>query len=72
MVAPTSQPHEWRTGQDCPLAGVYRFDRYTDGTSSPSPTHEEAYIPMISPGRTFPPIKSANKGAVWRFERLIE
>ena len=41
-----------RTGETCPASGVYRFDGYLDGTSSPSPTADEREI-ALSKGETF-------------------
>ncbi len=47
----------FKTGEKCPTSGRYKFDGYTDGTSSPSPTPAEREIPM-SRGETFPPTGS--------------
>jgi hypothetical protein len=54
----------FKTGEECPEKGNYRFDGYTDDTWIPSPTFEEQVIPL-SQGETFPPIRSANKGCWW-------
>lgn len=54
----------FKTGEECSEKGNYRFDGYTDGTLTPSPTAEELEIPL-SRGETFPPIRSANKGCYW-------
>jgi hypothetical protein len=54
----------YKTGQECPVTGRYRFDGYTDGTSIPQPTAAEKEIPL-SKGETFPPIRSTNKGCYW-------
>lgn len=58
----------YRTGEPCGQSGIYAFDGYTDGTSSPSPTQEERVIP-VSRGGTFPPVRSCNKGAYWKLQR---
>jgi hypothetical protein len=58
----------FKTGDICTTTGYYTFDGYTDGTSWPSPTSEERFIPLDK-NETFPPIKSAKKGAYWAFTR---
>lgn len=58
----------FKTGQECNESGVYRFDGYTDGTSTPAPRSEEREIPL-SRGETFPPIRSASKGCYWKLAR---
>lgn len=58
----------YKTGDKAPHTGRYEFVRYTDGTSSPSPTSEERVIHLTS-GETFPPIRSSNKGAWWQSAR---
>ena len=63
-----SAPHRYRTGETCPRRGIYGFDGYLDGTSTPSPTAEEREIPL-SRGETFPPIKSSEKACYWVFVR---
>lgn len=55
----------YKTGDKAPSTGNYRWDGYTDGTSTPRPTTEELII-RLSAGETFPPIKSCNKGAYWK------
>lgn len=55
---------QYKTGDTAPRTGRYKFVRYTDGTTTPSPTAEERVIPL-SRGETFPPIRSCNKGAIW-------
>jgi len=57
-----------RTGETCPASGVYRFDGYLDGTSSPSPTADEREI-ALSKGETFPPIRSSSKACWWKLVR---
>ena len=59
-----------RTGQTCSISGHYRFDGYTDGTWSPSPTAQEQNIPL-SRNETFPPIRSSNKACYWWLVRAI-
>lgn len=60
----TTTSTRFKTGQTCPTSGDYRFDGYTDGTSSPSPTAEEREI-SLSRDETFPPIKSSGKACWW-------
>jgi hypothetical protein len=55
----------YKIGDTCPKTGNYRWDGYTDGTYTPEPTEKEKIIPLEK-GETFPPIKSAGKGAYWR------
>lgn len=55
----------YKTGEKAPRTGIYDFDGYADGTSSPAPTPEERRIPL-STGEVFPPVRSANKAAWWR------
>lgn len=50
----------YKTGETCVVTGQYLFDRYVDGTFTPSPTTEERRIPL-STSETFPPIRSSNK-----------
>eukprot|EP00828_Plagiopyla_frontata_P010210 TRINITY_DN1536_c0_g1_i1.p1 TRINITY_DN1536_c0_g1~~TRINITY_DN1536_c0_g1_i1.p1 ORF type:complete len:354 (+),score=8.98 TRINITY_DN1536_c0_g1_i1:434-1495(+) len=56
----------FKTGQTCNASGKYQFDGYLDGTSSPSPTYEESVIPLDN-NDVFPPIRSCNKGAWWKY-----
>lgn len=58
----------FRTGETCLESGVYGFDGYLDGTSSPAPTAEERQIPL-SAGETFPPIRSTSKACYWKLIR---
>ena len=60
----------YRTGQKCEVSGRYRFDGYTDGTSTPTPTAEEREIPL-SRGETFPPIRSSSKACYWKLIQRI-
>jgi len=60
----TSTATRYKTGETCSISGVYRFDRYTDGTSSPRPTAEEERIPLAK-DETFPPIRSSGKACYW-------
>ncbi len=55
----------YKTGDKAPQSANYAFVRYTDGTTSPSPTTEEKRI-YLTTGETFPPIRSCNKGAYWQ------
>ncbi len=56
------------SGSKCETSGIYNFDGYTDGTSTPSPTAEERVI-SLSRTETFPPIRSQNKGCYWKLSR---
>ena len=56
---------EYKTGDEAPKTGNYDWVRYTDGTRTPRPTQEEQRI-RLTRGATFPPVRSANKGAWWR------
>jgi hypothetical protein len=60
----------FRTGQKSEESGRYRFDGYTDGTTSPAPTAEEREIPL-SRGETFPPIRSTGKACWWKLVQHI-
>ena len=55
----------FKTGETSPANANYQWVKYTDGTTSPSPTPEETKIPLSS-GEVFPPIRSCNKGAYWK------
>ncbi|MCB8991834.1 MAG: YjzC family protein [Ardenticatenaceae bacterium] len=55
----------FKTGDKVTITGRYEFVQYTDGTTTPTPTVEERIVPLEY-GETFPPIRSANKGAWWR------
>lgn len=59
----------FHTGQKCETTGSYVFDGYMDGTKTPSPTNEERVI-RLSAGETFPPIRSAQKAAYWKLQRV--
>lgn len=55
----------YKTGDKAPYTGTFYWVRYTDGTTTPAPTAQESAI-QLTVGETFPPIRSCNKGAVWR------
>ena len=57
------------TGQKCDTPGSYVFDEYVDGTKPPAPTNEERVIPLAA-GETFPPVRSHNKAAWWKLQRI--
>lgn len=59
----------FHTGQKCETKGSYVFDGYMDGSHSPQPTNEERVIPMTV-GDSFPPIRSTNKSAWWKLQRI--
>lgn len=59
----------FKTSDKCSTTGSYVFDGYVDGSTSPSPTNEERVIPLSS-GETFPPVRSANKSAWWKLQRI--
>ena len=56
----------FKTGDKCDTSGRYQFDGYTDGTSTPTPTANEQIIPL-DVGDTFPPVRSSNKAAWWKY-----
>lgn len=56
----------FKTGETCDTTGHYQFDGYTDGSWTPTPTANEQVIPL-SRGETFPPVRSSNKGAWWKY-----
>lgn len=58
-----------KTGEKCTTTGSYVFDGYVDGTTTPAPTSNERVIPLRS-GETFPPVRSANKAAFWKLQRI--
>jgi len=55
---------QYETCQISPANAYYKWVRYTDGTTYPSPTPEEMNI-KLEKGEHFPPIRSCNKGAIW-------
>ncbi|WAS93161.1 YjzC family protein [Nannocystis punicea] len=59
----------FKTGDSCVASGSYVFDGYTSEPSTPQPTQEERVIPLER-GRVFPPIRSTNRGAYWKLQRL--
>jgi len=59
----------FKTGTTNPVSGVFVFDGYTDGTSTPAPSNEERVIPPAK-GETFPPVKSVGKGCFWKLSRV--
>ena len=59
----------FKTSDTCTTTGSYVFDGYADGSATPSPTSEERVIPMRS-GNTFPPVRSCNKAAWWKLQRI--
>jgi hypothetical protein len=60
----------FHTSQKCETSGSYVFDGYfPNGETTPSPTQEERVVPMRE-GNTFPPIRSQNKSAYWKLQRI--
>ncbi|PRQ09498.1 YjzC family protein [Enhygromyxa salina] len=59
----------FKTGASCTTSGSYVFDTYVDGTTTPQPTTEERVI-LLTRNETFPPIKSAEKSAWWKLQRI--
>lgn len=55
----------YKTGEQAPRSGKYRFVKYSNGRTTPTPTAEEKTI-YLKKGSNFPPIRSANKAAWWR------
>ncbi len=64
----TTAVSTFKTGEKCPISGVYAFVKYADGSSWPQPTLEERRIPLTR-GETFPPVRSTNKAAYWKLSR---
>ena len=60
----------YKTGENSPAHALYEWEKYTDGTRSPSPTYEERFI-TLETGRTFPPINSCDKGAWWKMTSYV-
>ena len=56
----------FKTGENAPVSGDYRFVSHIDGTTNHTPA--ETLIPLAV-GEKFPPCKSCDKGAYWRLER---
>lgn len=54
----------YKTGEKAPKTQNYNWVKYTDGTTTPSPTSEEKIIPLDK-WDTFPPINSSDKWAIW-------
>lgn len=61
----TPNPRRFKTGEECSQMGKYRFDGYTDGTSTPAPTAEEREIYFMKE-HIFPPIPSQRKKCWWK------
>lgn len=59
----------FKTGDTCTTTGSYVFDGYVNGSTTPSPTDEERVIPMKA-NNTFPPVRSCNKAAWWKLQRI--
>lgn len=55
-----------KTGQKCPITGMWRLVGYTDRSSFPAATPGEFEI-LIEVGNTFPPVRSVSKGAFREF-----
>ena len=60
---------EFKTGAKCEAKGMYAFVRYVDAPQAPAPTSNERNIPLDK-GDTFPPVRSQNKAAWWKFTSL--
>ncbi len=58
-----------KTGDTVPESGNYAWQKYVDGTVTPSPTADERNEAMVR-GRTVPPVRSCNKAAYWKLTRL--
>lgn len=61
-------PIRGKTGERCQVSGVYQFDGYVDGSSSPTPTQDEREIALSAPN-VFPPIRSTGKACWWKLTR---
>lgn len=57
----------YKTGQIAPITGTYQWVGHTEGVSC-TVTHEEYTIPLEQ-GETFPPTRSCEQGAYWKFLR---
>lgn len=55
----------YKTGEISNAHAHYAWEKYTDGTRTPSPTYEEKYI-TLDTGDRFPPINSCDKGAWYK------
>lgn len=59
----------FKTGHPCDTSGIYAFDGYTDPAPGPQPTQEERVISLRAT-QVFPPIRSTNRGAYWKLQRV--
>ena len=57
-------------GETCTKSGHYKFAGHPDGSTGCHPTADEMDIPMTV-GKTFPPIRSCGKGAIWTWVRSL-
>lgn len=55
----------YHTGERSPSHARYAWEKYIDGTRDPQPTIEEIII-SLDVNDVFPPVRSCNKGAVWK------
>jgi uncharacterized phage protein gp47/JayE len=70
MPSPAKIGDEFRTGQESLVHGIYTFARYTKGGIAHLPTIEEREI-ELELDENFPPIRSTNRGAVWRLAKIL-
>lgn len=66
----TGTKTRFKTGEESPWKARYRFDGYTDGTTTPRPTAEEMEI-GLKRDENFPPIRSAKKACWWKLDRKL-
>lgn len=59
----------FKTGDKCTTTGSYVFDGYMTEPQTLAPSAEERVIPMQEKN-TFPPIRSTNRGAWWKLQRI--
>ena len=59
-----------KTGETCQKPGYYKFSGHTDSSINCHPTSDERDIPMKLKN-TFPPIRSCEKGAFWKWDRPL-
>jgi hypothetical protein len=57
-----------KTGEKCTVSGIYQFDGYLDGSTTPQPTPAETQEALSVPN-VFPPIRSTRKGCWWKLVR---
>ncbi len=60
-----AEENRFKTGEEAPESGQYKFDGFTEGgTSDANLTEDEKKLDMEK-GDRFPPVPSVNKGAYY-------